>query len=149
MKATVTLLGPSLSLEAAMATRHLRLIAPVVLLLSLQSPAQTAELDAAAPRRWESATIDERGTELLVRFDRPISHERSWLFLLRNGDVVETIHPRLQAAPNVLFARIRTPPTGDYVVRWIVCPEGSNDRYDGEFPFTVGREAASTAEGHR
>jgi hypothetical protein len=30
-------------------------------------------------------------------------------------------------------------------VRWMVCPAGSNDRYEGELPFTVG-QAASFAD---
>jgi hypothetical protein len=30
--------------------------------------------------------------------------------------------------------------------RWTVCPEGSDDRYEGEFPFAVGHVAASVAE---
>jgi hypothetical protein len=138
MKAAPTLRALSLSLEAAMALRHLRaVLAPVVLcLLSLQSHAQTAAR-AKEPIRLESVTIGEHGTELLIRFDRPISHEQSWIALVRDGKVVTTLYPRLESAPNVLFARIQTPDPGNYLVRWVVCPEGSNDRYDGEFPFAV------------
>jgi hypothetical protein len=95
---------------------------------------------------WESVTIGERGTEVLLQFDRPISHERSTLFLVLNGKVIETIHPRLEASPKVLFARIQTPTPGAYVLRWTVCPQGSNDRYDGEFPFSVGQLATSAGE---
>jgi hypothetical protein len=135
------------SLEAVMTARHLQGIALGVLcLLAFHVQAQTAEPDNKRPLRMESVTIGERGTEVLVRFDRPISHERSTLFLVRNGKVVETIHPRLEAAPTVLFARIQTPTPGAYVLRWTVCPQGSNDRYDGEFPLAVGNVAASTAE---
>lgn len=125
----------------------LRIIVPVALcLLDLQSLAQTAEPHATVVRRWESVTIDEHGMDLLIRFDRPINHERSWLSLLRHGEVIETMHARLQAAPNVLFARIRIPPPGDYVVRWVMCPEKSDERYDGEFLLTVGPASAITAE---
>src|SRR5260370_40295964 len=94
----------------------------------------------------ESVTIGARGTEVFIQFDRPISHERSTLFLVHNGKVIETIHPRLEASPKVLFARIQTPTQGAYVLRWTVCPQGSNDRYDGEIPFTVGQVAASADE---
>jgi hypothetical protein len=136
------------SLEAVMTVRHhLRGVALGVLcLLAFHVQAQTAEPDDKRPLRMESVTIGERGTEVLVRFDRPISHERSTLFLVRNGKVVETIHPRLEAAPTVLFARIQTPTPGVYVLRWTVCPQGSNDRYDGEFPLAVGNVATSTTE---
>ena len=54
-----------------------------------------------------SVTIGDRGTELLLRFDRPINHVTSWLSLVRDGQIVETVHFRLETAPNVLFARIR------------------------------------------
>src|SRR5262249_33701461 len=147
MKAGLLLSGPSLLREAAMAARHLRVIVSVVLcFLSLQTHAETAALKANEPIRLESVTIGERSTELLIRFDRPISHGQSWISLVRQGKVVATIYPRLEAAPNVLFARIQTPGPGNYMVRWTVCPEGHNDRYDGEFPFTVGRVAGTAAE---
>jgi hypothetical protein len=131
-----------------MTARYLATITLFILgLLSHQSHAQTTAAKATGPVRMESATISGRGTELLVRFDRPISHERSWLTLVRDGKVVLVMHPRLGAAPNVLFARIQTPLPGNYIVRWTVCPEGSNDRYDGEFVFTIGNDvAASTAQ---
>jgi hypothetical protein len=140
----------TLSLEAVMVARFLRVIALVILCsLSLQSHAQPAGRNSAGPIRLESVTIGERGTELLVRFDRPISHGQSWLSLVRDGKVVATLHPRLQAAPNVLFARIQTPTASKYVVRWTVCPEGGTDRYDGEFPFTVDDMTAAAADHSR
>jgi len=123
-----------------MVARHLHVIALVVAsLLGFQTHAQTAAPRAGEPIRLKSVTIGERSTELLIRFDRPISHGQSWITLVRDGKVVATIYPRLEAAPNVLFARIQTPGPGNYVVRWTVCPEGRNERYDGEFPFTVDR----------
>jgi hypothetical protein len=133
-----------------MVVRSLRVIALVFLYsVSPQSHAQTAGKQSTAPIRLESVTINERTTELLVRFDRPISHSLSSLSLIRDGKIVATPHPRLEAAPNVLFARIPTPATGNYTVRWTVCPEGTNDRYDGEFAFTIGSAAASTADRSR
>jgi hypothetical protein len=134
----------TLSSEALMTVRYLRAIAVGILcLLPLQGQAQTATQEAAADIGLQSVVIGDRGTELLLRFNRPISHTQSWLTLLRDGRIIETMHFRLESAPNVLFARIRTPAPGDYVVRWSVCPEGSEDRYEGEFPFTVGPVAAS------
>jgi len=130
-----------------MVTRTLRLISLVVACtLGPQLQAQTMMPKSMAPIRMESVTIVELGTELLVRFDRPISHDQSSLSLSRDGKVVATLHPRLQSAPNVLFVRIPTPSAGSYLVRWTVCPEGGNDRYDGEFAFTVGGATASTAD---
>jgi hypothetical protein len=136
-----------LSMEAVMLAQHSRAIALAVLcLLGFQAHAQTADSDTQRPLRMESVTIGERGTEVLIQFDRPVSHERSSLSLVLNGKVIETIYPRLEASPKVLFARIQTPTPGAYVLRWTVCPQGSNDRYDGEFPFTIGQVAASAGE---
>jgi hypothetical protein len=136
-----------LSMEAVTMAQHSRAIALAVLcLLGLQAHAQAADRDTPRPLRMESVTIGERGTEVLIQFDRPISHERSSLFLVLNGKVIETIHPRLEASPKVLFARIQTPTPGVYVLRWTVCPQGSNDRYDGEISFMVGQVAASAGD---
>jgi len=129
-----------------MTARHLRTIAVGVLcLLGLPAHAQSTKQDAPTSIGLQSVTIGERGTELLLRFDRPINHVTSWLSLVRDGQIIETVHFRLQSAPNVLFARIQTPAPGNYIVRWTVCPAGSNDRYDGELPFTIGH-AASVAD---
>ena len=129
-----------------MITSFLRAVAfAVSCSLTMQLHAQTAAPKSTDPIHLESVTISERGTELLVRFDRPISHGLSSLSLVRDGRIVATAHPRLEAQPNVLFARIQTPMTGRYIVHWTVCPEGSNDRYDGEFPLTVGDASASAA----
>src|SRR4051812_44864611 len=118
----------------------------VLCALGFQPHANAADGDAPRPLRMESVTIGERGTEVLLQFDRPISHERSSLSLIRNGKVIESIHPRLEASPKVLFARIQTPTPGAYVLRWAVCAEGSNDSYDGGLPFTVGPLATSPGE---
>ena len=133
-----------------MVARSLLVIALVFLYsVGLQAHAQTAAKQSADPIRLESVTINEHATELLVRFDRPISHNLSLLSLVRDGKIVANPHPRLEAAPNVLFARIPTPATGNYIVRWTVCPEGTNDRHDGEFSFTVGHTTASAADRSR
>ena len=133
-----------------MIASFLRMVGLVVLSsLSLQPHAQTGTLRQTSPIRLESVSIGENGTEILVRFDRPISHEQSWLSLLRDGRTVATLHPRLEAQPNVLFVRMHTPAKGNYIVRWTVCPEGSNDRYDGEFPFLVGDVSADGTDPKR
>ena len=130
-----------------MTARYLRAIAVGALcLLSVQSQAQSTRPSATTSIGLQSVTIGERGTELLLRFDRPINHARSSISLIQGGRIIETLYFRLEAAPNVLFARIQTPAPGNYIARWMVCPEGSDDSYAGEFPFTVGHAAAGTAQ---
>lgn len=124
-----------------MTIRRLAIALGVLCLLDVPARAQSSATDAPTSVSLQSATIDERGTVLLLRFDRPINHRTSWLSLVRDGQVVATVHFRLEAAPNVLFARIQTPAPGSYVLRWLVCPAGGNEGYQGELPFTVGQVA--------
>jgi methionine-rich copper-binding protein CopC len=133
-----------------MMARYFRTIALSVLcFVGVDSAAQAAELGGTRPMVMESVTIGERSTEVFVRFDRPISHVRSSIAVIRDGKAVAILHARLDAAPNVLFARIPTLPPGDYIARWTVCPAGSSDRHDGEFAFTVGPNTASMGERRR
>ena len=84
-----------------------------------------------------SVLVGEKATEVYVQFDRPVNHHLSSLAIVRDGQVVETMNARLDAAPNVLFARIRTPASGRYVLRWVFCATGTDDKYSGEVPFTI------------
>ena len=72
-----------------------------------------------------------------MRFNRPIDHAHAFFAIKCNGKVVETLRPRLEADPNVLYARAPTPRPGDYTLHWIFRCRGSTDIYQGELPFTV------------
>jgi hypothetical protein len=133
--------------EAAMIALALRILVVAGLCWAAsQARAQTNIPDDARSLALQSVMVGERGTELRLRFDRPISHERSWLWIIHDGRIVATVHFRLEAEPSVLFARIPTPSPGAYVARWSTCPEGTNDRYEGEFPFLVSELDVSTTQ---
>jgi methionine-rich copper-binding protein CopC len=85
-----------------------------------------------------NATIDGRTSAFSVRFDRPVDHVHSVLFIKRGGEVVETLHPRLNSAPDVLFARASTLPAGAYTLHWQVRTMTGVDTVEGDIPFTVG-----------
>ena len=96
-----------------MTARYLRAIAVGALcLLSLQAQAQSTKPATTTSIGLQSVTIGERGTELLLRFDRPINHARSSISLIQGGRIIETVYFRLEAAPNVLFARIQNSGAG-------------------------------------
>jgi hypothetical protein len=76
---------------------------------ALQPAARTASAEDGRSLALQSVTIGGHGTELALRFDRPIDHERSWLWVMHDGRIVASVHFRLESAPNVLFARIQTP----------------------------------------
>jgi methionine-rich copper-binding protein CopC len=81
--------------------------------------------------------IQGRSSEFFVRFDRPVDHIRSGLSIRRDGEVVERLHPRLESAPNVLFARVPTLAAGSYELHWAVRTMSGTKVIEGDIPFTV------------
>ena len=81
-----------------------------------------------------SAVIGGRSSEFFVRFDRPVDHIHSTLAIMRDGKLVEQLHPRLGSAPDVLFARAATLPAGDYKLHWEVRTMAGVDRIQAIFP---------------
>ena len=84
-----------------------------------------------------NAVIARRSSEFFVRFDRPVDHIHSTLDITRDGKSVERLHPRLNSAPEVLFARAPTLPAGDYKLHWSVRTMTGADATQGDIPFTV------------
>jgi len=84
-----------------------------------------------------NAVIGRRSSAFYVRFNRPVDHEDSRLSIKQNGKVIEVLHPRLDSAPEVLFARAPTLAPGRYSLHWTV---GGSPQFDGEIPFTVGND---------
>jgi methionine-rich copper-binding protein CopC len=86
-----------------------------------------------------SAVVDGRSSEFFVRFDKPVDHVHSTLTIMRDGKVVERLTPRLESAPNVLFARAPTLAAGDYKLHWSVKTMSGSDVLEGDIPFSVGK----------
>lgn len=84
-----------------------------------------------------SAVIDGQSSEFFVRFDRPIDHIHSLLAVTQGGKLVERLTPRLETAPEVLFARAPTLAPGDYSLHWAVRTMTGADVIQGDIPFTV------------
>jgi hypothetical protein len=83
------------------------------------------------------AITNGRGSEFFVRFDRPVDHVRSSLSIRRDGQLVERLQPRLESAPQVLFARAPTLPAGSYQLHWAVRTLAGVKEIQGDIPFTV------------
>jgi methionine-rich copper-binding protein CopC len=83
------------------------------------------------------AVIGEPGSSFYVRFDRPIDHIHSSLSIWRAGQLVERLQPRLESAPEVLFARAPTLPPGEYQLRWAVRTMQDIKVVQGDIPFTI------------
>ena len=106
-------------------------------LLGALAPARADDVRVMQSMPEASAVIGGRGSEFFVRFDKPVDHIHSTLAITRDGKLVEQLHPRLESAPDVLFARVSTLPAGDYKLHWEVRTMAGVDRIKGDIPFTV------------
>jgi methionine-rich copper-binding protein CopC len=108
-----------------------------LLALGLGKPAMAQDVSVLDSAPKAKAVIGEPSSEFFVRFDRPIDHIHSRLSIWRDGQLVEHLQPRLQSAPEVLFARAPTLPPGQYMLRWTVRTMEGVKVTDGDIPFTV------------
>jgi methionine-rich copper-binding protein CopC len=105
--------------------------------LAAFSAARADDLKVLETNPVANGTIDTRSDGFLVRFNQPVDHVNSQLVIKRGGDVVETLQPRLQSNPNVLFARAPTLPAGQYVLHWSVKTLAGAKVEQGDVPFSV------------
>jgi methionine-rich copper-binding protein CopC len=121
-----------------MGTRRLAMLALSLIAVIGVLPAVRAEdmrVMGSAPEAH--AVIGSRSSEFFVRFDRPVDHVRSTLAIMRDGKLVERLQPRLESAPEVLFARAPTLPSGNYELHWAVRTVAGTDMVQGDIPFAV------------
>ncbi len=105
-----------------------------------------AQADADDVRVMDSAPaanarIGRKISAFFVRFDRPVDHRKSTLVIKQGERVVERLHPRLESAPEVLFAAAPTLPAGDYVLHWAVITLQGTKTMSGDIPFKVSDQA--------
>lgn len=103
--------------------------------IASDASAQDARMMESAPKA--KAVVEGRSSEFFVRFDTPVDHIRSQLSITRDGTLVERLTPRLESAPEVLFARAPTLPPGDYSLHWAVKTMTGTNVVEGDIPFTV------------
>jgi len=99
--------------------------------------AQTQDVHVLDSAPKAHARIGQRSSEFFVRFDRPVDHIKSRLVITQGGRVIETLHPRLESAPEVLFAQAPTLPAGDYLLHWAVVTLQGTQTVEGDIPFKV------------
>jgi methionine-rich copper-binding protein CopC len=121
-----------------MKSRRLGIVAlSFMAMLYALAPAWAEEVHVVQSTPAASAVIGGRSTEFLVRFDRPVDHVHSTLAITRDDKLVERLAPRLESAPEVLFARAPTLPAGNYKLHWSVRTMAGVDTMQGDIPFTV------------
>ena len=95
---------------------------------------ETIQVVASHPARGES--LDGKSEDFFVRFSGPVNHAASRLFIAQSGNVLVTLNPRLDSAPDILFARRGPLSPGDYEMSWIVYA-GNGQKTGGIVPFSV------------
>jgi methionine-rich copper-binding protein CopC len=106
-------------------------------LLWTAAPARAEEVRVMQSTPAASAVVAGRSSAFFVRFDRPVDHVHSTLAITRDGKLVERLKPRLESAPEVLFAQAPTLPPGNYMLHWAVRTMEKVDVMQGDIPFTV------------
>jgi methionine-rich copper-binding protein CopC len=97
--------------------------------------AQSLRLLESSPA--PGAVLDRRPQRFFARFDRPVDHYRSRLLVISGGRLVQMLDPRLEAAPEVLFAEVPPLAAGAYEFRWSVVSLEGNLISEGTAAFTV------------
>lgn len=100
-----------------------------------QQPTGDVRVAESAPKA--NAHIGRKNSAFFVRFDRPIDHIKSTLVIKQGDTVIERLHPRLESAPEVLFAAAPTLPPGSYMLHWAVITVQGTKAIEGDIPFQV------------
>lgn len=103
--------------------------------LSAQQPTGEVRVTESTPAA--NAHIGRKSSAFFVRFDRPVDHIKSTLVIKQGDKVIERLHPRLESAPEVLFAAAPTLPPGDYKLHWAVITVQGTKAIEGDIPFSV------------
>ena len=103
--------------------------------LSAQQPSGDVRVTESMPAA--NAHIGRKSSAFLVHFDRPVDHIKSTLVIKQGDKVVERLHPRLESAPEVLFAAAPTLPPGNYMLHWAVIAVAGTKAIEGDIPFDV------------
>lgn len=88
----------------------------------------------------DRAVLNNASGEFYVRFDRPVDHIRSLMFVKQAGVVVRTLHPRFKTEPDVLFAMALPLQSGAYTFHWSVRTLAGTEVIEGEVPFSISAE---------
>lgn len=88
----------------------------------------------------DRAVLNNASGEFYVRFDRPVDHIRSMMYVKQDGVIIRTLHPRFKTEPDVLFAMALPLRPGPYSFHWSVLSLEGKDVLEGEVPFSIQAE---------
>lgn len=106
-----------------------------LLLFGASALAQSLKVVETSP--VDKATVETLGEGVFVRFDQPIDHIRSRLYIMRGDEKMATLHPRFKTEPNVLFAQAPILASGSYVLQWSVRNLEGSEVVEGQISFSI------------
>jgi hypothetical protein len=113
------------------------LLAAGLILVSLAAVAEGLHIRASTPAA--GAVLTGSHAEYVIRFDGLVDHESSRISIVQSGRVVQSLIPRGDSAPEVLFAGGEMPPPGDYQLEWQARSPTDAVISSGVIPFSVSR----------
>jgi methionine-rich copper-binding protein CopC len=120
----------------------MRLLPKFCLLLGLvvltATPALSRQMRVVEMFPAGGTTIDGKNAQYHVRFDGPVDHRTSRLWIVSGSTVVQELHPLLDSAPTTLFASAPALSAGAYELHWQVRSPGDADITQGSSAFQVG-----------
>lgn len=122
-------------MTAGHATTTGRVAAALALLLAAAPAWAEPRVEASVPAA--NATVGAPANLFEVRFNEAVNHYQSRLEILRDGQVLETLRPRLETEPRILAATARPLAPGSYVLRWEARSAFDGSVSQGSIPFTV------------
>jgi methionine-rich copper-binding protein CopC len=114
-----------------------RSLAAALLFLFLQQSAWGRPLQVVESQPAANSVVGRHPAQYFIRFEGPVDHYRSRLAVTRGGEVVQILHPRLDAAPELLFGTAPALEPGEYELRWTVTSLTGGDVTEGSVPFAV------------
>jgi hypothetical protein len=81
--------------------------------------------------------VGHTNAQYVVRFDGPVDHHASRLTITQRDRMVESLTPRLDAAPEVLLAFEPRLPAGEDESHWSAKAMPDGDFSDGSIRFTI------------
>jgi len=117
--------------------RRMLLVLAVAAGLPTLQTAHAEDLKVIETGPAANAVLSGPSDGFFVRFNQPVDHVASRIFVKRGGEIVETLVPRLQSNPNVLFARAPALPPGQYTLHWVVKTLADSKVEEGDVPFSM------------
>ena len=117
-------------------------VAATLILSSTGAMADAIQVRASTPT--SGAVLTGPHAEYVIRFDRPVDHASSRIYVMQSGHLVQSLVPRGDSAPEVLFAGGEMPSAGEYQLHWEARSPGDSVVSSGIIPFSVSRQKVNS-----